>query len=75
MRLVKVRRFAQVTIPVELQEQPSLAEGDSLEAEAAKDEILRGQAHSEPGRAIQGITPACRPSCPHPLGLAFGVLG
>lgn len=40
MPLVKVRRFAQVTIPVELREQFDLAEGDYLEATAVKEGIL-----------------------------------
>ncbi|MGH8055915.1 MAG: AbrB/MazE/SpoVT family DNA-binding domain-containing protein [Candidatus Entotheonellia bacterium] len=40
MPLVKVRRFAQVTIPAELREQFNLAEGDYLEAEAIKEGIL-----------------------------------
>jgi len=40
MPLVKVRRFAQVTIPAELRDQFDLAEGDYLEAEAVKEGIL-----------------------------------
>lgn len=40
MPLVKMRRFAQVTIPAELREQFHLAEGDYLEATAVKEGIL-----------------------------------
>lgn len=40
MPLVKLRRFAQVTIPAELREQFHLAEGDYLEAEAVEQGIL-----------------------------------
>ena len=40
MPLVKVRRFAQLTIPAQLRKQFNLAEGDYLEAEAVKEGIL-----------------------------------
>ena len=40
MPLVKVRRFAQVTIPAELREQFNLVEGDYVEATAVKEGIL-----------------------------------
>jgi AbrB family looped-hinge helix DNA binding protein len=40
MPLVKVKRFAQVTLPPELRKQFNLAEGDYLEAEAVKEGIL-----------------------------------
>jgi AbrB family looped-hinge helix DNA binding protein len=40
MALVKLRRFAQLTLPVELRRQFHLEEGDYLEAEAVPDGIL-----------------------------------
>ena len=40
MALVKVKRFAQVTLPPELRKRFNLAEGDYLEAEAVRDGIL-----------------------------------
>ena len=40
MPLVKVKRFAQVTLPSEVRKQFGIAEGDYLEAEAVEDGIL-----------------------------------
>jgi AbrB family looped-hinge helix DNA binding protein len=40
MALLKVRRFAQVTLPVELRKQFNLAEGDYVEAQAIEEGIL-----------------------------------
>jgi len=40
MALLKLRRFAQLTLPVELRKQFNLAEGDYVEAQAVKDGIL-----------------------------------
>jgi AbrB family looped-hinge helix DNA binding protein len=40
MALVKVKRFAQVTLPPELRRRFNLTEGDYLEAEAVKEGIL-----------------------------------
>jgi AbrB family looped-hinge helix DNA binding protein len=40
MALLKLRRAAQITLPAELRRQFNLAEGDYLEAEAAKEGIL-----------------------------------
>ena len=40
MALLKLKRYAQITIPVELRKQFNLEEGDYLEAEAVKDGIL-----------------------------------
>lgn len=40
MALLKLRRAAQITLPVELRKQFNLAEGDYLEAEAVKEGIL-----------------------------------
>jgi AbrB family looped-hinge helix DNA binding protein len=40
MPLVKIKRFAQVTLPPEVRKKFNLAEGDYLEAEAVKDGIL-----------------------------------
>jgi AbrB family looped-hinge helix DNA binding protein len=40
MPLVKIKRFAQVTLPPELRKKFNLAEGDYLEAEAIKEGIL-----------------------------------
>ena len=40
MALLRLRRSAQITLPVELRKQFNLAEGDYLEAEAVKDGIL-----------------------------------
>ncbi len=40
MALLKLRRFAQLTLPVELRRQFNLAEGDYVEAQAVKDGIL-----------------------------------
>lgn len=40
MPLVKVKRFAQVTLPSEVRKQFKIVEGDYLEAEAVEDGIL-----------------------------------
>ncbi|MBI3796067.1 MAG: AbrB/MazE/SpoVT family DNA-binding domain-containing protein [Deltaproteobacteria bacterium] len=40
MALLKLRRFAQLTLPVDLRRQFNLAEGDYVEAQAVKDGIL-----------------------------------
>jgi AbrB family looped-hinge helix DNA binding protein len=40
MALVKVKRFAQVTLPPDLRKRFNLTEGDYLEAEAVKEGIL-----------------------------------
>jgi AbrB family looped-hinge helix DNA binding protein len=40
MALLKLRRFAQLTLPVELRKQFNLAEGDYIEAQAVRDGIL-----------------------------------
>ncbi len=40
MALVKVRRFAQVTLPPDLRKRFNLAEGDYLEAEVVEEGIL-----------------------------------
>jgi AbrB family looped-hinge helix DNA binding protein len=40
MALLKLRRFAQLTLPVDLRKQFNLAEGDYVEAQAVKDGIL-----------------------------------
>lgn len=40
MALLKLKRYAQITIPAELRKQFNLEEGDYLEAEAVKDGIL-----------------------------------
>jgi len=40
MALVKVKRFAQVTLPPDLRKRFNLAEGDYLEAEAVREGIL-----------------------------------
>lgn len=40
MALLKLRRYAQVTLPAELRKQFNLAEGDYLEAQATKEGIL-----------------------------------
>ncbi len=40
MSLVKIKRFAQVTLPPDLRKRFNLAEGDYLEAEAVSDGIL-----------------------------------
>lgn len=40
MSLVKVKRFAQVTLPPDLRKRFNLAEGDYLEAEAVEEGIL-----------------------------------
>ncbi len=40
MVLLKLKRYAQITIPAELRKQFNLEEGDYLEAEAVKDGIL-----------------------------------
>lgn len=40
MALLKVRRFAQVTLPADLRKRFNLVEGDYLEAEAAEQGIL-----------------------------------
>lgn len=40
MALLKLRRFAQLTLPLELRRQFNLAEGDYVEAQAVKEGIL-----------------------------------
>jgi AbrB family looped-hinge helix DNA binding protein len=40
MALVKIKRFAQVTLPPDLRKRFNLAEGDYLEAEPVKEGIL-----------------------------------
>lgn len=40
MPLVKIKRFAQVTLPPEVRKKFNLVEGDYLEAEATKEGIL-----------------------------------
>jgi AbrB family looped-hinge helix DNA binding protein len=40
MALVRVKRSAQITLPAELRKQFHLKEGDYLEAEVVKDDIL-----------------------------------
>lgn len=40
MPLVKIKRFAQVTLPPEVRKKFNLVEGDYLEAEAVEDGIL-----------------------------------
>ena len=40
MSLLKLRKFAQVTLPAELRKKFNLAEGDLLEAEAVENGIL-----------------------------------
>ena len=40
MRLLKLRKFAQVTLPADLRKKFNLAEGDFLEAEAVEKGIL-----------------------------------
>ena len=40
MNLLKLRKFAQVTLPAELRKKFNLAEGDLLEAEAVENGIL-----------------------------------
>lgn len=40
MALLRVRRFAQITLPADLREKFNLAEGDYLEAEAVEQGIL-----------------------------------
>lgn len=40
MPLVKIKRFAQVTLPPDVRKKFNLAEGDYLEAEAVEDGIL-----------------------------------
>jgi AbrB family looped-hinge helix DNA binding protein len=40
MALLKILRYAQITLPAELRRQFNLAEGNYLEAQATKDGIL-----------------------------------
>jgi AbrB family looped-hinge helix DNA binding protein len=63
MALVKLRRFAQLTLPVELRRQYNLAEGDYVEAQAVKDGILlkpvsvveRDKARKELARVLKEV--------------------
>jgi AbrB family looped-hinge helix DNA binding protein len=56
MALLKIRRFAQVTLPPDLRKRFNLAEGDYLEAEAVKRGILLKPVsvieHQKAGKAL-----------------------
>jgi len=63
MALLKLRRFAQLTLPIELRRQFNLAEGDYVEAQAVKDGILlkpvsvveRDKARKELARVLKEV--------------------